>query len=119
MKPPPDGEEDTKTSKKSIDLILTFADVFGDNIQSDIINSPFPSPYIDNEGVGVSAGGRSVPNPAAGIHMGMSRKNGRGRQMFLDITCEAIDYFPHTNPALPPHASIDACVRCVTSKINP
>ena len=64
--------------------------------------------YVDGEDrVGVDAGGRSQPNPAAGIHLGMSRKNGRGRQVFLDIKCLPIHSFPATDG--PPHALINQC----------
>jgi len=108
---PCDGGDDgdTKTSKKNIALIMAFNDMGGDNVQSDSMKTGVsPSPFGDNEDrVGVDAGGRSAPNPAAGIHLGMSRKNGRGRQVFLDISCEAILSFPATDG--PDHDTINQC----------
>ncbi len=95
------GEEDTKTSKQSIPLIMTFDDMAADNIQSDgMIFGDSLSSYIDNEGVGVSAGGRSQPNPAAGIHMGLRAKPRIMRQLFLDITCEPIEFIDTVIPGI-------------------
>jgi len=92
---PPCGggdDGDTKTSKKSIPLRMTFdeMEVYGecvDNICSDIDGD-----YIDNEDrVRVSAAEHSQPNPAAGIHMGLGAKPRIMRQLFLNIICEPID----------------------------
>ena len=87
---------DTTAGKKSIALIMGF-DPTGINILSDDRGD-----YIDKEGAGVSAGERSQPNPAAGIHLGLRAKPRIMRQLDLNIICEAI-------PAFPGHSAIDNC----------
>jgi len=93
---PPCGggdDGDTKTSKKSIPLIMTFDDVKVEGECVDNICSDGDGPLVDNEDrVGVSAGGHSQPNPAAGIHMGLGAKPRIGRQLDLNIICEPIEH---------------------------
>jgi len=105
-KPCDGGDKDTTPGKlESIALIMTFDDWEIDNVKSDGINSPDDSPYVDKEGAGVGASERSQPNPAAGIDLGLSAKkikNRNGRQLDLNITCEAI-------PAFGTHPVIDNC----------
>ncbi len=87
------GEEDTTGGKpKSIALIMTFDDWDMDNVQSDRINYPDDSPYVDEEGASVGASERSQPNPAAGIGLGLNAtKKRHGRQLDLYITCVPIE----------------------------